>query len=84
MFPASISAKMTKRSNKSSNNTATYPQFLSNQVAVEVVDNVWILVFPHDKDLIDDEFLLGLLRQVHGLDGHLSARGHFYSDVHCA
>ena len=64
--------------------TATYPQFLPHQVAVEVVDDVWVLVFPHDKDLVDDELLLGLLWQVHGLDGHLPARGHFYSDVHCA
>ena len=64
--------------------TATYPQFLPHQVAVEVVDDVWVLVFPHDKDLVNDELLLGLLGQVHGLDGHLPARGHLYSNVHCA
>ncbi|RUS71134.1 hypothetical protein EGW08_021100, partial [Elysia chlorotica] len=49
---------------------------------VEVVDDVGVLVFSHDKDLVDDEFFLGLLGQIHRLDSDLSARGHLYSNVH--
>lgn len=38
---------------------------------VQVVDYVGVLVFPHDQDLVDDELLLGLLLEIHLLDGHL-------------
>lgn len=40
---------------------------------VQVINNVGILVFPHDQNLIDDELLFGLLLQIHLLDGHLRA-----------
>lgn len=40
-------------------------------VPVQVINDVGILVFPHDQNLIDDELLLGLLLQIHLLDGHL-------------
>lgn len=60
-----------------------YPELLIDEVTVEVVDNVGILVFPHDKDLVDDEFLLGLLRQVHLFDGHFPTSGHLNSNVNC-
>lgn len=38
---------------------------------VQVVDYVGVFVFPHHQDLIDDELLLGLLLEIHLLDGHL-------------
>lgn len=38
---------------------------------VQVVDNVGVFVFPHHQDLIDDQLFLGLLLEVHLLDGHL-------------
>ena len=52
----------------------THPQFLANEIAVEVVDDVWILVLLHHYDLVDNELLLGLLREVHLFDGDLAAR----------
>lgn len=41
---------------------------------VQVVDYVGVFVFPHHQDLIDDQLFLGLLLQVHLLDGHLRRR----------
>lgn len=44
---------------------------LSENWPVQVVDYVGVFVFPHHQDLIDDQLFLGLLLQVHLLDGHL-------------
>ena len=41
---------------------------------VQVVNNVGVLVFPHDQNLVYDQLLLRLLLQVHLLDGHLGER----------
>ncbi len=38
-----------------------YPELVPNEVAVQVVDNIGMLILSHDKDLIDDELFLGLL-----------------------
>lgn len=38
---------------------------------VQVVDYVWVLIFPHHKYLIDDQFFLGLLLQVHLFNSNL-------------
>lgn len=38
---------------------------------IQVVDYVGVLVFPHHQNLIDDQLFLGLLLQVHLLNGHL-------------
>lgn len=38
---------------------------------VQVVHYVGVFVFPHHQDLIDDQLFLGLLLQVHLLDGNL-------------
>lgn len=38
---------------------------------VQVVDYVGVFVFPHHQDLVDDQLFLGLLLEVHLLDGHL-------------
>jgi len=43
-----------------------------------------MLVFPHDDDLIDDQLLLRLLRQVHLLNGDLVASGNVLRRVHSA
>ena len=59
-----------------------YPEFLADEVAVEVVDDVGILVLLHHDDLVDDEFLLRLLRQIHLFDGDLATRRHLYGNVH--
>lgn len=38
---------------------------------VQVVHYVGVFVFPHHQDLVDDQLFLGLLLQVHLLDGNL-------------
>lgn len=38
---------------------------------IQVVDYVGVLVFPHHQNFIDDQLFLGLLLQVHLLNGHL-------------
>lgn len=48
---------------------------LGDQIAVQIIYYVVVLVLSHDKDLIDDELLLGLLTKVHLLDSHLHAGG---------
>jgi len=60
-----------------------YPEFLVDQVAVKVVDDVGVLVITHHDDLVNDQLLLRLLRQVHLLDGHLTASCHLDGNVHC-
>lgn len=47
--------------------------YLINKIAVEIVDDIVVLVLPHDEDLVDDKLLLGLLAKVHLLDGYLHA-----------
>lgn len=42
---------------------------------VQVVNYVWVLIFPHDENLIDDQFLLGLLLQVHLFNSNLKKTG---------
>lgn len=42
---------------------------------VQVVDYVWVLIFPHHENLIDDQFLLGLLLQVHLFNSNLKKTG---------
>lgn len=44
---------------------------------VQVVHYVGVFVFPHHQDLIDDQLFLGLLLQVHLLDGHLSKENRY-------
>lgn len=44
---------------------------VNHLLPVQVVDDVRVLVFPHHQNLVDDEFLLGLLLQVHLLNGNL-------------
>lgn len=38
-----------------------HPQFLRHEVAVKIVDYIWVFVLPHHKDLVDDELLFRLL-----------------------
>lgn len=38
---------------------------------IQVVNYVWVLIFPHHENLIDDQFLLGLLLQVHLFNSNL-------------
>lgn len=56
--------------------------YLVDEVAVQVVDDVVVLVLPHHEDLVDDELLLGLLAQVHLLDGHFHAGRRLDRRVH--
>lgn len=46
------------------------PQIQTVEVAFQEVDNVLVLAILHDKDLVDDQVLLGLKVQVHLLYGH--------------
>ena len=43
-----------------------------------------VFVLAHDENLVDDELLLGLLRQVHLFDGDLARCCHLHRDVHRA
>ena len=63
------------------NRNISYPELFIDEVAVEVVDDVGILVFPHNKDFVDYKFLLGLLWEVHLFDRDFTACGHFYRNV---
>ena len=63
---------------------ATNPEFFTDKVAVEAVDDVVVFVLAHDENLVDDELLLGLLRQVHLFDGDLARCCHLHRDVHRA
>lgn len=47
---------------------------LNCDIPVQVVDNVGVFVFPHYKDFIDNQFLFGLLLQIHLLDCNLQGR----------
>ena len=46
-----------------------HPELDADQVAVDEIDNVLVLAGAHDDDLVEDQLLLGLLLQVHLLDG---------------
>jgi hypothetical protein len=47
-----------------------HPQVsILDQERVQKVDNVGMLRFFHDKDFIDDQFLAGLVSEIHLLDG---------------
>lgn len=56
--------------------------FLTYEVTVEIVDDVGIVALFHDDDLVDDEFLLGLLLQIHLFNSHLASSGHLDADEH--
>lgn len=45
------------------------PEFALDQEGVDEVDNVLVLGFAHDENLVDDELLFGLLGEVHLFDG---------------
>lgn len=60
------------------------PQLLGHQIAVQVVDHVRMFVLSHHQDLVDDQFLLRLLAEVHLLDGDLHAGGTLDRRVHRA
>ena len=62
----------------------THPQFLADEVTIEVVDDVGILVLLHHDNLVDDQFLLWLLGEVHLFDGNFSPCRHLYGNVDCA
>lgn len=42
-------------------------------IPVQVVHDIWVLVFPHDQDLINNQLFLRLLLKVHLLNGHLKS-----------
>lgn len=60
------------------------PEFVLVEERVDVVDDVGVARRAHDKNLVDDEILLGLLLEVHLLnrDGHVSA--HLVRRVHAS
>ena len=60
----------------------TYPQFITNKVTIKKIDYIWILVFSHHKDFINNEFFLWLLVQIHGFYGDFPACRHFYGYEH--
>lgn len=45
------------------------PELVADEVALDVVDDVWMTVLFHHLDLRDDELLLWLVVEVHLLDG---------------
>ena len=53
------------------------PQISSHQETVHKVDNVLMLAILHDQNLIDDKVFLGLLLEVHLLDGNTFVRTDF-------
>lgn len=44
-----------------------------HSIPVQVVHNIWILVFPHNQDLIDNQFFLRLLLKIHLFYGDLKS-----------
>ncbi len=52
------------------------------QKGIEEVDNVAVLAVLHDHDLVDDELLARLVRQVHLLDGDLRPRAALPQRLH--
>lgn len=61
-----------------------YPELLADQVAVQVIDNIWVLILPHHKNLVDYQLFLRLLLQVHLLDGNLATGGDLYGNENCS
>ena len=58
------------------------PKFVAlDQIRIEEVHNVRVLRFLHNQDLVDDEFLAWLVREVHLLDSNLLSRGESLSDI---
>ena len=58
-----------------------HPQITPNQITVQEVYNVLVLASLHDNDLVDNQILLGLLGQLHLLDGHALVRAGFIRSV---
>ena len=54
------------------------------QEGVDVVDDIGVSRSTHDEDLVDDEILLGLLVEVHLLDGHREVRADLVRGVDTA
>lgn len=61
-----------------------HPQLAGAQIAVDEVHNVWVGAVLHDQDLVDDQVLLGLLLQVHLLDGHQPVAALLVAGKHAA
>lgn len=59
-----------------------HPQIPFDEEAVHEIDHVLMLAVLHDQDFVDDQILLGLLLQVHLLDGHTLIRPDFKGRVH--
>src|SRR6266480_181834 len=46
-----------------------HPQHSGYKIAIHKIDNVLVLALLHDENFVDNEILLGLLLQIHLLDG---------------
>ena len=58
------------------------PKFVVfDQIRIEEVDNVRVLGFLHNQDLVDDEFFAWLIREVHLLDSDFLSRSESLGDV---
>ena len=42
----------------------SYPQLFSHKIAIDVINNICMLVFSHNQDFIDDEFLKSKKEQI--------------------
>lgn len=58
-----------------------HPELAPAEVAVDKVDNVGVGALLHDQNLVDDQVLLGLLLQVHLLDGDQPVAALFMSSI---
>ncbi len=56
--------------NEIANYFKTNPKVSFPKVTVDVVDYILVTHLLHDDDFVDDEILLGLLLQIHLLDGN--------------
>jgi hypothetical protein len=59
-----------------------HPELSSAKVAVNEVDNVGVGALLHDQDFVDNQVLLGLLLQVHLLDGNQPVAASLVSSKH--
>ena len=58
------------------------PEITFDQETVHEVDNVLMLAVLHDEDFVDDKVLLGLLLEIHLLDGDTLVGADLESCVH--